>query len=55
MQHPICQPKELKIIKRVNIRLKVDNTLRYVNDSAAIPHSALNNVSFVVNGILFLF
>lgn len=40
----------VKSIKRVNIRFKVDNTLRLVNDSTATTRSAPNNVQFAVKG-----
>lgn len=38
----------VKSIKRVNLRFKVDNTLRLVNDSTATTRSAPNNVMFSV-------
>ena len=38
----------VKSIKRVNLRFKVDNTLRLVNDSTATTRSAPNNVLFAV-------
>lgn len=40
----------VKSIKRVNIRFKVDNTLRLVNDSTATTRNAPNNVLFAVKG-----
>lgn len=36
----------VKSIKRVNLRFRVDNTLRLVNDSIATTRSAPNNVEF---------
>lgn len=38
----------VKSIKWVNLRFKVDNTLRLVNDSTATTRSAPNNVMFSV-------
>ncbi len=38
----------VKNIKRVNIRFKVDNTLRLVNDSNATTRGAANNVEFYI-------
>ncbi len=36
----------VKNIKRVNLRFRVDNTFRLVNDSVATTRSASNNVAF---------
>lgn len=36
----------VKAIKRVNLRFKVDNTLRLVNDSIATTRGGENNLSF---------
>ncbi|KAA6349751.1 hypothetical protein EZS27_002844 [termite gut metagenome] len=38
----------VKTIKRVNIRFRVDNTLRLVNDSTATTRGGENNVEFVI-------
>ncbi|KAA6327784.1 hypothetical protein EZS27_023256 [termite gut metagenome] len=38
----------VKTINRVNIRFKVDNTLRLVNDSTATTRGGENNVEFVI-------
>lgn len=38
----------VKNITRVNLRFKVDNALRLVNDSTATTRSAPNNVSFEI-------
>lgn len=39
----------VKQIKRVNLRFRVDNTLRLVNDSTATTRSGPNNVQFELN------
>ncbi len=47
-----CSPTEkkedctIRSIKRVNVRFKVDNALRLVNDSTATTKSAPNNIIF---------
>lgn len=38
----------VKNIKRVNLRFKVDNTLRLVNDSTADTRGGNNNISFEI-------
>lgn len=38
----------VKNIKRVNLRFRVDNTLRLVNDSTATTRNAPNNIAFEV-------
>lgn len=38
----------VKNIKRVNLRFKVDNTLRLVNDSTATTRGASNNIIFEI-------
>jgi predicted histone-like DNA-binding protein len=38
----------VKIINRVNVRFRVDNTLRLVNDSTATTRGGDNNVEFVL-------
>lgn len=40
----------IKNIRRVNIRFKVDNTLRLVNESNATTRGAANNVEFYIKG-----
>ena len=40
----------VKNIRRVNLRFKVDNSLRLVNDAIATTRSAPNNVSFYIKG-----
>ncbi|WP_203558576.1 HU family DNA-binding protein [Bacteroides sp. 51] len=51
-----CEGKEeekdctVKSIKRVNIRFKVDNTLRLVNEANATTRGAANNVEFYISG-----
>jgi predicted histone-like DNA-binding protein len=40
----------VRSIKRVNIRFKVDNTLRLANDSTATTRGAANNVEFYIKG-----
>ena len=37
-------------IRRVNVRFKVDNTLRLVNDSIASTRGGANNVEFYISG-----
>ncbi|KAA6346931.1 hypothetical protein EZS27_005565 [termite gut metagenome] len=40
----------VKTINRVNIRFRVDNTLRLVNDSTATTRGGENNVAFAIQG-----
>jgi len=40
----------VKKIKKVNVRFRVDNTLRLVNDSIATTRNAANNVEFAIKG-----